>query len=123
MNAFPFSFRSLLAVSIVILFSALSFNAYACLLPAMSVPAKAMGAGCSTPEEAPVYQVCDMFKTLGVQSVDKSHFSRDGHVMCIEASASVAGRAMTPSRGSRLHDRPPDNSPQDLLLQISVLRI
>ena len=123
MNASSHPFRSFLAVSIVVLFFALSFNAYACLLPVNGVTAAAMGNGCSTPEEPPVYQFCDAFKTLSVQSADKLHCDSDSHALCAEDTASLALLVILTSHSSRLYDHPPDSPPQDLLLKISVLRI
>jgi hypothetical protein len=123
MNAPSHPFRSVLAVSLVVLFFALSFNAYACLLPVNGITAAAMGNGCSTPAEPPVYQFCDAFKTLGVQSADKLHFDSDSHALCPEDTASLALRVSLTSHSSRLFDHPPDSLPRDLLLQISVLRI
>lgn len=123
MKAFPHPFRSFLAVSIVVLFFALSFNAYACLLPVNGATAAAMGNGCSTPDEPPVYQFCDAFKTLGVQSADKLHLSSDCQTICSEDSASLALRVTLTSHSSRLSEHPTVGPPQDLLLKISVLRI
>ena len=116
-------FRSFLASSLVVLFFALSFNAYACLLPVNGATAAAMGNGCSTPDEQPVYQVCDAFKTLGVQSVDKLHLYSDCQTICSEDTASLALLVIITSNSSRLSDHPPVGPPQDLLLKISVLRI
>lgn len=105
------------------LFFALSFNAYACLLPVNGVTAGAMGDGCSTPDEQPVYQFCDTFKTLGVQSVDKIHLNSDCQALCPEDTASLALSAVATSPSNRLSDHPIIGPPQDLLLKISVLRI
>jgi hypothetical protein len=115
--------RSILACTLVVLFFALSFNAYACLLPVNGLTAVAMGNGCSTPDEPPDYQFCDAFKTLGVQSVDKLFFTKDCHAIGSEDTASLAFRVVLTSHSSRLFDHPPDSPPQDLLLKISVLRI
>ena len=68
---------SVLAGTLIVLFFALSFNAYACLLPVNDATATSMGNGCSTPEEQPVSQFCDTFKTLGVQSTDTLHLNSD----------------------------------------------
>jgi hypothetical protein len=106
-----------------VLFFALSFNAYACLLPVNGATAAAMGNGCSTPDEQPVYQFCDAFKTLGVQSADKLHLNSDCQSICSEDTASLALRVMFTSDSSRLSDHPTVGPPQDLLLKISVLRI
>jgi hypothetical protein len=113
------SFSSVLAV----LFFALSFNAYACLLPVNGVTAGAMGNGCATPDEQPISQYCDAFKTLSVQSADKLSFTNDCQALCSEDTASLALRVMHTSPSSRWSDYPTVGSPQDLLLKISVLRI
>ncbi len=114
---------SVLACTLVVLFFALSFNAYACLLPVNGVTAAAMGNGCSTPDEQPVNQYCDAFKTLGVQSADKLHLTSDCQTICPEDTASLALLVILPSHSSRLSDHPTVAPPQDLLLKISVLRI
>jgi hypothetical protein len=114
---------SVLACTLVVLFFALSFNAYACLLPVNGVTAGAMGNGCSTPDEQPVSQFCDAFKTLGVQSADKLHLNSDCQTICSEDTASLALLGIHTSPSSRLSDHPTVGPPQDLLLKISVLRI
>ena len=105
------------------LFFALSFNAYACLLPVNGVTANAMGNDCSTPDEQPVSQFCDTYKTLGVQSADKLPLNSDYQALCPEDTASLALLAILLSPGSYLSDHPTIGPPQDLLLKISVLRI
>lgn len=114
---------SVLACTLIVLFFALSFNAYACLLPVPGVTASAMGTDCSTPDEQPVSQVCDAFKTLGVQSADKLSLNSDYLALCPEDTASLALLVIHTSPSSRLSDHPTVGSPQDLLLKISVLRI
>jgi hypothetical protein len=101
----------------------LSFNAYACLLPVNGVPAPAMVTGCATPDEQPVYQFCDAFKTLGVNSVDKLQLNSDCQTICSEDTASLVLLAVLTSPGSRLSDHPIVGPPQDILLKVSVLRI
>ena len=114
---------SVLVCTLVVLFFALSFNAYACLLPVNGVTTAGMGNGCSTPDEQPVYQFCDAFKTLGVQSADKLHLNSDCQTICSEDTASLALVVMLASPSSRFSDHPTVGPPQDLLLKISVLRI
>ena len=114
---------SVLTCTLVVLFFALSFNAYACLLPVNGVTVAAMDSGCSTPDEQPVYQFCDAFKTLGVQSADKLPLNSDYLALCPEDTASLALLAIHASSSSRLSDHPTVSPPQDLLLKISVLRI
>src|ERR1700675_3121981 len=94
-------FPSVLACTLVVLFFALSFNAYACLLPVTGVTAGAMDIGCSTPDEQPVYQYCDAYKTLGVQSADKLHLTSDCQTICSEDTASLALLKIHPSPTSR----------------------
>ena len=79
---------SVLACTLVVLFFALSFNAYACLLPVNGVTPAAMANGCATPDEQPVSQYCDAFKTLGVQSADKLPLNSDYLALCPEDTAS-----------------------------------
>jgi hypothetical protein len=114
---------SVLACTLIVLFLALSFNAYACLLPVNGVTAGAMGDGCSTPDEQPVSQFCDAFKTLGVQAADKLPLNSDYQALCPEDTASLALLGIHTSPSNRLSDHPVVSPPQDLLLKISVLRI
>lgn len=58
---------------------AFSFNAYACLLPLPGLTDASMANGCSAPVEQPVRQVCDVFKTLGVESSSQSAFWYKNH--------------------------------------------
>ena len=78
---------SFLAVTIVVFLLAFSFNAYACLLPLSGTTDASMGNGCSTPDEQSARQLCDAFKTLGVESSPQSsllymdhHWSAD-HIL------------------------------------------
>ena len=112
-----------LAGILFVLFIALSCNAYACLLPVNGVAAAAMGNGCATPDEQPVSQFCNAFKTLDVQSADTRHLNRDFQTICSEDTASLALLVIHISPSSRLSDHPTVGPPQDLLLKISVLRI
>jgi hypothetical protein len=82
-----------------------------------------MGNGCSTPDEQPVSQFCDAFKTLGVQSADKLHLNSDCQTICSENTASLALLGIHTSPSSRLSDHPTVGPHEDLLLKISVLRI
>ena len=114
---------SVLACTLVVLFLVLSFNAYACFLPVNGVTAGAMGDGCSTPDEQPVPQFCDAFKTLGVQAADKLPLNSDYQALCPEDTASLALLVILTPYNSRSSDHPTVSPPQDLLLKISVLRI
>jgi hypothetical protein len=124
MQVYSHRFHSVLACTLVVLFFALSFNAYACLLPVNGVTPAAMANGCATPDEQqPVSQYCDAFKTLGVQSADKLSVNSDCQTICPEDTASLAFLGIHTSHSSRLSDHPTVGLPKDLLLKISVLRI
>jgi len=112
-----------LAGTLVVLFFVLSFNAYACLLPVNGVTAGAMGNGCSTPDEQPISQYCEAFKTLDMQSADKPHLNSDSQTICSKDTSSLALLVSLTSHSSRLSYPPTVGPPQDLLLKISVLRI
>jgi hypothetical protein len=109
--------RLYLASFLSVLFFALSFNAYACLLPINGTTAAPMANGCSTPDEQPVSPYCDTFKTLGMPSAD------DDQGRCQADTVSLAPHVMLNSRSSRLSDYPIVSSSRDLLLKISVLRL
>lgn len=115
--------RTWLVGALLLLFVGLSFNAYACLLPVNGIPAVAMGNGCSTPDEQPIYQFCDAFKTISVQSADKLPLNTDSQALCPEDTGSLALLVILTSHSNRLSDRSAEGPPQDLLLKISILRI
>jgi hypothetical protein len=114
---------SVLACTLVVLFFALSFNAYACLVPVNGVTPAAMANGCATPDEQPASQFCDAFKMLGVQAADKLPLNSDCQALCPGNTASLALLGIHTSPSSRLSDHPAVSPPQDLLLKISVFRI
>src|SRR5437660_8292546 len=93
-----------LAGILFVLFIALSFNAYACLLPVNGVTAAAMGNGCSTPDEQPVNQYCDAVKTLDVQSADTHHLNRDCQTIYSEDAASSEYLGILTLPSNRLSD-------------------
>jgi hypothetical protein len=64
---------------VVVFLLAFGFNAYACLLPLPGPTEASMANGCSTPVEQPVWQLCDAFKTLGVESSSQSAFWHKDH--------------------------------------------
>ena len=113
------SLRLFLASFLSVLFFALSFNAYACLLPIYGTTPAPMAHDCSTPpdEQPQVYPYCDKFKTLGVQSAG------DDQVFCPKDTVSLAHHVILTSHSNRLSDHPIVGSGRDLLLKISVLRI
>ena len=111
-----------LCTLLVVLFLAVSFNAYACLIPVPQVNVTQQGS-CSDSQEQPMRQFCDAFKTLSVQSADELHLNKYCQTSCLEDTASLSIRFSLSSQGSRLCDHPAAGPPQDLLLKTSVLRI
>lgn len=115
--------RVLLAGTLLLLFLGLSFNAYACLVPLFGVADMAMGNGCSDPEEQPVRQFCDAFKTLGVQASLEPHRALDCQTICPEDTASLSLLFSLTAQSSRAYAHPTDGPPQNLLVKTIVLRL
>lgn len=123
MHVYSHRFLSVLICTLVVLFFALSFNAYACLLPTNDSLSDAMGHGCSAPDEQPVSHHCNAFKTLGMPSVDNPSVSSDHQSLCSEDTDSIALLVSLASYHHCLSAYPPVGLHKDLLLKISVLRI
>ncbi len=115
--------RSLLAVTLALLFLGLSFNAYACLLPLNGASASAMANGCPSQEEQPARQFCDAFTTLGVQASPQADPASNYQTVCHEDTASLFHLLSLSASSSRVYDRSTDAVPQDLLVKTSVLRL
>ncbi|HSF10124.1 MAG TPA: hypothetical protein VLA60_11965 [Nitrospirales bacterium] len=120
------SFPKLLALFLIGLFLAFSFNAYACVVPVFAkMPvAQTQGSDCTMPGEEPVTQFCDGFKTLAVQwSLDTPSNSQT-HAPFIGEMALLLPDLVPSSRKIIF---PPGTGhvavPKDLLLLISVFRI
>lgn len=117
-------FRSSLAGTIVVFLLAFSFNAYACLIPLSGTSDASMSNGCSTPLEQSARQLCDAFKTLGVES--GSHMSSllvDHHLQADHAPA--APPTVSHQFQGILHQYQPleSSSPPHQSLATTVLRI
>ena len=108
---------SVLACTLVVLFFALSFNAYACLLPINGTTA---GMGCSSSDEQ---QFCDVFKTLGVECAEKFTLNSDCQTIRSEDTVSLPLLTNLISNTHLWADHPTVGLPKDLLPEISVLRI
>lgn len=68
-----------IAIALAVVYLLLSFNAYACLLPMSGGAVMEQGSDCAKPDEQPARQLCDAFKTLGVQTVPPFHPVPDTH--------------------------------------------
>jgi hypothetical protein len=108
---------------LICLFLALSFNAYACLVPILGDMQILQGNDCSTPGKEPITQFCDGFKTLAVQTgadTSSAHLFNlvlTGNLLALYSDPVTTGQfPLTP----RIGDLSP---PQDILLLISVFRI
>ncbi|MDR4493155.1 MAG: hypothetical protein R3B74_01795 [Nitrospirales bacterium] len=112
-----------LALFLIGLFLAFSFNAYACVVTVYPATPVTSGSDCTKPGKEPVTQFCDGFKTLAVQSVaDFSSFNLS-HVVFAENSfypfltpattgpflPTIASESLSP--------------PRDIHILISVFRI
>jgi hypothetical protein len=116
--------RSFLAVSIAVFLLAFSFNAYACLLPLSGTTEASMANGCSTPVEQPDRQLCDAFKTLGVESNSQSssmlvdhHWPTDHAPAALPVVSHQCGRICSSDRTLE------SSSPPHPSLASTVLRI
>lgn len=109
-----------LVVALVLLFTALSLNAYACLVPVYS---GVRGGDCSTPAEQQARQFCDGFKTLGVQAPAPAHPLPDSLVQ--EGAGGLALLPVLAPSVSFHHELSagPPLLGRDLLSLISVLRL
>ena len=117
--------RSVLAVTIVVFLLAFSFNAYACVLPLSDISDASMANGCSTPPEQPVRQLCDAFKTLGVESSPQlsslyidHHGSAADQVLTARPDVNCQSQYLFPLYSSFGSNSPPHQS-----LASTVLRI
>jgi len=117
--------RSILAVTIAVFLLAFSFNAYACLLPLPGTDDVSMANGCSTPVEQPVRQLCDAFKTLGVESSPQaSSLHMDHHWSAADqAPASLPAVSYRLARISSPYHSLESSSPPHQSLPSTVLRI
>ncbi len=85
-----FRFGTLLNSLLILLFVGFSFNAYACLLPFSGESAAVMDRGCPMPEQQPMPQLCDVFKTFSVESTKALNPDDDAHRRCPTSMASSA---------------------------------
>ena len=116
--------RSVLAGTIVVFLLAFSFNAYACLLPLSGTTDASMANGCSTPMEQPTRQLCDAFKTLGVESGSQSSsLLVDHHLLADHALATLPAVSQQFQRIFHRYQPLESSSPPHQSLATTVLRI
>jgi hypothetical protein len=112
-----------IAVTLAVVYLLLSFNAYACLIPLYGGVQAATGSDCAMPQEQPVRDACDAFKTIGVQAPSAAQPLpvSVSHVVASDLG-SVLAQASLPIRQ---YDRSgsPSYLQRDLLSLTSILRI
>ena len=111
---------SLTSVSLL-LFFALSFNAYACLIPLYGSAPKTMGATCPAEDEQTSWRFCDTFKTLGFNGDNADHW-----ISPLAGTESAFTSVSDPINRLALSERVVQYSlrpPLDTLLKTTVLRI
>lgn len=103
---------------------AFSFNAYACLVPLSGTSDTSMANGCSTPMEQPARQLCDVFKTLGVESGSQSSsLLVDHHLLADHALAALPAVSQQFQRIFLRYQPLESSSPPHQSLATTVLRI
>lgn len=117
--------RAFLAGAIVVLLLAFSFNAYACLLPLSGTDDGSMANGCATPTEQPSQQLCDAFKTLGVESSPQSSLLHMDHHWSVADQMPAVSTAVSFGlvRISNPYHTLESSSPPHQSLSSTVLRI
>lgn len=116
--------RSFLAGTIVVFLLAFSFNAYACLVPLSGTSDTSMANGCSTPMEQPARQLCDAFKTLGVESGSQSSsLLLDHHLLADHAPVALPAVSHQFQRIFHRYQPLESSSPPHQSLATTVLRI
>ena len=91
----------LIAVTLTVVYLLLSFNAFACLIPVYGTMEVTKGSNCAMPDEQPVRQLCDAFKSFGVQTVLPFQPVPDIHVQGLahdRSSISILQPLVSPNR-------------------------
>ncbi len=114
--------RSIIAITLSIVFFLLSFNAQACLIPLFGGLQVSQGSDCSMPQEQPARQHCDAFKNLGVQTVSPIQPLSD--VVVHDAVVAIALPAQDPLVSLRLFlGESPPLFTRDIFALTPILRI
>jgi hypothetical protein len=117
------TYHKRLALFLIGLFLAFSFNAYACVVPVYPDVSPTQGRDCTMPGEEPVSQFCDGFKTLAVQSgADISSSNLSNLVLAVNLYSVFSNPVAT----SPFLLTPPSQDPsppRDIQVLISVFRI
>ena len=90
-----------IAVVLAVVYLLLAFNAYACLLPMSGDVVMEQGSDCAVPDKQPVRQLCDAFKSFGVQTVLPFQSVPDTHAQGLAydlSSISILQPLVSPNR-------------------------
>ena len=115
--------QKLLALFLINLFLAFSFNAYACLVPIYGGMQVSQGSDCTSPGEEPASQFCDGFKSLAVQAGPDISFSDVSNLILAGNISSLVPVPVTTSQFLPVSARGYLPPPEDILVLISVFRI
>ena len=116
-------FQKLLALFLLTFFLALSFNAYACLVPIYGGMKVNQGSDCTKPGEEPAAQFCNGFKSLAVKSSADVSSAEVFHFVLADTISSLFANTIPVSRFYPIPERGQSPPPQDTLVLISVFRI
>jgi hypothetical protein len=105
------------AIVVILLLSLVTFNAYACLVPLYS---SAMDGNCPSSHTPQTPTLCDVFKTLGVESTATDNGAQHGKSYLAYSFDVIAPLQIQGSPLDASEFRPPT---QDLFLKLAVLRI
>lgn len=116
--------RVFLAGIIILFMLAFGFNAHACLVPLSGTSDASMANGCSTPIEQPARQLCDAFKTLGIESGSQSFSLLSDHQLLADHALAAFPALSHPFHGRfhRYHSLETRTPPRQSLAT-TVLRI
>lgn len=115
--------RNILALVLLLLLQVFSFNAYACLFSVGPAATFSMPNCPSSPKE-PARQVCDTFKTMGINAAVELDASIDGQALCTQGSESLAINVAFPILDRAFSHYPIDNPPPSaVIVHTAVLRI
>jgi hypothetical protein len=115
--------RQILVIALLLLLQAFSFNAYACLFSIGPAAESAMPDCPSSPKDL-ARQICDVFKTIGVNAALELYASIDSHSPCLQDSESLAIRIAFPLLNRVFAHYPLESPPpHDVIARTAVLRI
>jgi hypothetical protein len=116
-------FQTLLALFLLTLFLAFSFNAYACLIPIYGGVKVNQGSDCTKPGEEPAAQFCNGFKSLAFKSSPDVSSAGVSHSVLAGNIPSLFPDTIPISRFCPIPEHGQCPPPKDMLVLISVFRI